>query len=193
MKPLLILLLLVFTTGRAFSQNDLLVLKQHNKTIQTWIPGSTITFQYSSKQWIEGIIKAIRNDSILIEQIILRRVANQFGFLAIDTAKMGLMKLHVKEIYGMPKRNSGGSIFTNGALFMLGSGAYIFANLINTLIHKDALFDSQNGTRLGVAGGIFIVGALLQSTHSEYVTLGRKYTIETIHLGNGTRNPAEPL
>jgi len=186
MKYLLILLFLVLGTGTAFSQNDLLVLKQRNQSIQSWVPGSVITFQYSSKQWIQGIIKAIRNDSILIEQIILERVPNRFGFLSIDTAKLGLMKLHVKEIYGMPKRNAGGSIFTNGALFMLGSAAYILVNVFNTLIHKDPLFDATNGTRLGVASGVFLLGTVLQSSHSDYVVLGKKYTMETIHLGNGT-------
>ncbi len=192
MKSLLILLFLILTTGAAFSQNDLLVLKQRNQSIQSWVPGSVITFQYSSKQWIQGIIKAIRNDSILIEQITLERVANQFGFLSIDTAKLGLMKLHVKEIYGMPKRSSGGSIFTNGALFMLGSAAYIFVNIFNTLIHKDALFDSQNSVRLGTAAGVFLVGVLLQSGHSDYVVLGKKYTMETIHMGNGTPYAGAP-
>ena len=186
MKSLLMLLFLVFLAGTAFSQNDLLVLKQRNQSVQSWVPGSVITFQYSSKQWIQGIIKAIRNDSILIEQIILERVPNKFGFLSIDTAKMGLMKLHIKEIYGMPKRSKGGSIFTNGALFMLGSAAYIFVNLFNTIIHKDPLFDAQNSLRLGTAAGVFLVGTLLQSAHSDYVVLGKKYTMETIHLGNGT-------
>ncbi len=184
MKPLLILLFLVFGVLTAFSQDDLLVLKQRNQTVQTWIPGSIINFQFSSRQWIQGIIKHIRNDSILIEQIILRTVPNQFGFASIDTAKMGLMKLHVKEIYGMPKRSSGGSMFTNGALFMLGSAAYVFVNLFNTLIHKEPIFAPPNGTRLGVAAGVFAFGLLLQSNHKEYVVLGKKYTMETIHIGN---------
>ena len=192
MKPLLILLFLLCSTVTVFSQNDLLVLKQHNQTIQTWIPGSTINFQFSSKQGIQGIVKAIRNDSIIIEQIVLRTVANQFGFASIDTAKLGLMKLHVKEIYAMPKRASGASIFTNGALLMLGSAAYIFVNLFNTLIHKEGLFASPNGTRLGVAAGAFLTGVLLQSNQREYVVLGKKYTMETIHLASHTLYSKEP-
>lgn len=181
MKPLLILLLFTIITGHAVAQSDLLVLKQRNQTIQTWVPGSYINFQFSSKQWIQGIIKTIRNDSILMEQIVLVQVANQFGFPTIDTGKLGLMKLHVNEIYGMPKRNFSSGIISNGALFQLGSAAYVFLNVFNSLIHNEQVFSSTNLTRIGIAGGFFLVGSLLSASHKTYVELGRKYRMETIH------------
>ena len=189
MKPILLLLLLLFTRYYGYTQTDLLVLKQRNQTIQTWIPGSFINFQFSSRQWIQGIIKSVRNDSILMEQIILERVPNQFGFLSIDTAKMGLMKFHVKEIYGMPKRDFGSSMFSNGSLFQLGSAAYILLNIFNSLIHNEAVFSATNLQNLSIAGGVFLIGTLLASTHKTYVVLGKKYTMKTIHTGNGTPFP----
>ena len=156
-------------------------MKQKNQVIQTWIPGSVINFQFSNKQWIEGIIKTVRNDSILMEQIVVRTVPDAFGFPKIDTAKLGLLKLHVSEIYGMPKRNFGGGIFSNGILFQLGSGAYIFLNIFNSLIHNEQVFSSVNLTRLGIAGGVFIVGSLLRASHKTYIVMGKKYTMATIH------------
>ena len=156
-------------------------MKQKNQVIQTWIPGSVIDFQFSNKQWIEGIIKTVRNDSILMEQIVVRTVPDGFGFPKIDTAKLGLLKLHVNEIYGMPKRNFGGGIFSNGTLFQLGSGAYIFLNLFNSLIHNEQVFSSVNLTRLGIAGGVFVVGSLLSASHKTYIVIGKKYTMATIH------------
>ena len=182
MKPLLILYLFTFSTGYAYSQSDILVLKQKNQTIQTWVPGSVINFQFSSKQWIQGIIKMVRNDSITIEQIDVRQVPNQFGFPTIDTAKLGILKLHVNEIYGMPKRNFGSGIISNGALFQLGSGAYVFLNIVNSLIQNEQVFSSANLTRIGIAGGVFIIGSLLSASHKTYIILGKKYTMETIHL-----------
>jgi len=68
MRKLLTLFLFTIISINSFSQSDLLVLKQKNQVIQTWVTGSSIDFQFSSKQWIQGIIKTIRNDSILIEQ-----------------------------------------------------------------------------------------------------------------------------
>lgn len=156
-------------------------MKQKNQVIQTWIPGSVINFQFSNKQWIEGIIKTVRNDSILMEQIVLRTVPDAFGFPKIDTAKLGLLKLHVNEIYGMPKRNFGSGIFSNGILFQLGSGAYIFLNIFNSLIQNDPVFSSVNLTRLGIAGGVFVIGSLLRASHKTYIVMGKKYTMASIH------------
>jgi len=181
-KAIFILLFFSFSSFSLYSQSDLLVLKHKNQTIQTWIPGSVINFQFSSKQWIQGIVKKIQNDSILLEQIILRQVPNQFGFPAIDTAKMGLMKLHVNEIYGMPKRNFNNGFFSNGLLFQMGSSAYIFLNIFNSLIHNDQVFSSANLTGIGIAGGFFLAGSLLRSSHRTYIVLGKKYRMETIHM-----------
>ena len=156
-------------------------MKEKNQVIQTWIPGSVINFQFSNKQWIEGIIKTVRNDSILMEQIVVRTVPDAFGFPKIDTAKLGLLKLHVSEIYGMPKRNFGAGIFSNGILFQLGSGAYIFLNIFNSLIHNEQVFSSVNLIRLGIAGGVFVVGSLLRASHKTYIVIGKKYSMQTIH------------
>jgi hypothetical protein len=179
-KSLLILSLFCFAAQQSFSQSDLLVLKDRNETIQTWVPGSIINFQFSNKQWLQGIIKTVRNDSIIMEQIAIRTVPNQFGFPTVDTAKFGLMKFHVKEIYGMPKKDRSG-IFTNGALLKLGSAAYIFVNIFNSLIHKEPVFSAQNATRLGIAAGVFLLGVLLGSMHKTYITLGKRYTMEVIN------------
>ncbi len=183
MKSLLTVLLIIFCIKQGLAQSDLLVLKQRNQTIQSWVPGSILNFQFSSKQWIQGIIKNIHNDSVLMEQIVLVQVANQFGFPTIDTAKMGLMKFHVNEIYGMPKRNSSSGIISNGTLLTLGSAAYILLNITNSLIQNEQVFSSQNLTRLGIASGVFLIGAILSASHKTYITLGKKYTMETIHIG----------
>lgn len=182
MRQLLPLFLFTFISTHSFSQSDLLVLKQRNQVIQTWVTGSVIDFQFSSKQWIQGIIKNIRNDSILMEIIVLHQVPTQLGFLKTDTARMGLMKLHVNEMYGMPKRQFRSGIISNGALFQLGAGAYIFLNVFNSLIHNEPVFSSQNLTGLGIAAGVFLAGKILQSIHKTYITLGRKYKMETIHI-----------
>jgi hypothetical protein len=169
--------------GAAFSQSDLLVLKQRNQTIQSWVSGSLINFQFSNKQWIQGIVKNVKQDTILLEQIIIKQVPNQFGFPTIDTFKMGLMKLHVNEVYGMPKRNFSSGLIANGTLFQLGSGAYMFLNIFNSLVQNDQVFSSANLTRLGIAGGVFLIGTILHNSHKTYITLGKKYTLETIAIG----------
>ncbi len=116
-----------------------------------------------------------------MEQIVIEQVPNQFGFPTVDTAKFGLMKFHVSEIYGMPKKDNAG-IFTNGALFKLGGGAFILLNLFNTAIHNEVFFSSANVTRLGIAGGVFVLGVILGASHKTYIVLGKRYRMETIHM-----------
>lgn len=180
-KTRLILFCILLLGKDSFSQSDLLVMKHRNQTIQTWVPGSVINFQFSSRQWIQGIIKKIHNDSIWVEQIAIEQVPNQFGFPTIDTAKMGILQLHVNEIYGMPKKDDAG-IITNGSLLQLGSGAFLFLNLANSLIKSDPVFSSVNLTRLGVAGSVFLIGTLLHMSHKTYILMGKRYSMQTIHM-----------
>jgi hypothetical protein len=67
-------------------------------------------------------------------------------------------------------------------LVQLGSGAYICLNLANSLIKSDPVFSSVNVTRLGVAGGIFLMGTILHLSHKTYIRLGKRYTMQTIQM-----------
>ena len=175
-------ILCLFFSMSVMAQRDVLMLKQNSQTLQSWTTGSYILFQFSSKQWIEGIIKSIKNDSILIDQIQVRQVGNQFGLPTIDTVHFGLMKLHISEIIGMPKRGMSNNLFTNGSLFQLGSGAYIFLNVLNSLIKSDPVFGSDNLPKLGAAAGFFLIGKILEKSHRTYLPMGKKYRLITLQL-----------
>jgi hypothetical protein len=184
MRIRLTVCILLISAFGAFAQNDLLVMKKQNQIVQTWVRGSSITFQFSNKQWLQGIIKAIRNDSLLLDIYVLRQVPNQFGMPTVDTGKIGLLKLHTKEIYAMPKRKQGGSIFTNGALFKIAGGAFIFFNITNSLINGEQVFGPDNLPSLGIAVGLIGVGMILGATHKTEIVLGKKYTLVTINTSN---------
>jgi hypothetical protein len=184
MRIRLTVCILLLSASFAFSQNDLLVLKKKNQIVKTWVRGSSITFQFSNKQWLQAIIKSIRSDSLLLDIYVLRQVANQFGLPTVDTGKIGLLKLHIKEIYSLPKAKQGGSIFTNGALFKIAGGAYIFFNVFNSLTHSEPVFSSDNAKGLGIAAGLIGVGIILGATHRTDFVLGKKYTLATINTSN---------
>lgn len=184
MKPLLTLFLACLLLS-ANAQTDLLLLKKGSRTEQTWITGSYIHFQFSSKQWIQGFLKQIRNDSILVDQVAFYQVPTVSGFPRTDTAHMGFLKLHVHEIYALPKRNRGVGIFTNGLVLKMGSSAYLFLNVFNSLIHNEAVFSAVNLNRMAVAGGVYLAGTLLGWAQQPTIVLGRKYSMQTIHLQQG--------
>jgi hypothetical protein len=181
MKPFSLLICLLFSFS-LMAQKDVLMLKQNTQTLQSWTSGSYILFQFSSKQWIEGIIKKIQNDSITIDQIQVRQVGNQFGLPTIDTAHFGILKFHINEIYGMPKRGMSSNLFTNGSLFQLGSAAYILLNVTNSLIKADPVFSSDNLPKLGIAAGFFVIGKILQNSHKSYLQMGKKYKMVTLQM-----------
>ena len=162
------------------AQKDLLLLKHKSKSVQTWTRGRYILFQFSSKQWIEGIIKSIKNDSLLIDQIQVRQVGNQFGFPTLDTVHFGLLKLHINEVYGLPQKSFHTNLLNNGTLFVMGSTAYVFLNIVNSLVKNEAIVGSDNLPKLGIAVGGFMLGKLLQSTHKDIIQIGPKYTLSTI-------------
>lgn len=184
MRKRLLLICFILQATLAFSQSDLLVLKKRNHTVQTWVKGSPIYFQFSNMQWISGYVKNIFKDSLLIDMFIIRRYVNQLGVFAVDTGKAGLLKLHVKEIYAVPTRKKYRSLFTTGGFYQIGSAAYMALNITNSLIKGEQVFGPENNKRLGIAAAVFAFGTMLSSTEKEEIILGKKYTMEIWNAGS---------
>lgn len=165
----------------ASAQSDVLVLKRRNQIVQTWIKGSFIGFQFFNRQWIQGRIRELREDSVLLDIMVINQVPGSYGAMVTDTGRVGLLRMHVKEIYALPKRNPGSGIISNGALFKLGGGGYIFLNIFNSLIRNEQVFSARNVTGLGIAGAALAVGFILGATHKDYIVLGKKYHVELLH------------
>lgn len=171
--------LLLFTAiyFQANAQQGFVVLRKRNQTIQTFFPTSYIRLQLSNKQWIEGRIKRIKEDSLFIDQMAIRQVANYFGLPTVDTVRFGLFKIHLKEIYALPKTSDGLAFLTNGTLLQIGSAGYMGLNIINGIGKNEPIFSTDNGSRLGIAAGIFAIGTLLHRAHKDTYILGKKYQL----------------
>jgi hypothetical protein len=180
---LFLLLLGFFICLEVPAQSDLLVLKKKETTLQSWSSGSYIIFRFTNRQWIEGFVRKVQNDSIWLNQVQINRVFNNWGFYSFDTSQLGMMKFHVKEISAVPKKNFSNNIITNGKLFQVGSGAFIFLNVFNSAIHKEPVFASDNLPRLGVASAVFLLGTILARSHNMYWEMGKRYQFKTIQLG----------
>ena len=178
-----LLLLGCFILVELPAQSNLLVLKKKERTLQTWSSGSYIIFRVTNRQWIEGFVRKVQNDSIWINQVQINRVFNNWGFYSFDTSQLGMMKFHIKEIGAVPKKNFSNNIITNGKLFQVGSGAFIFLNVFNSAIHKEPVFASDNLPRLGGASAVFLLGTILARSHNMYWEMGKRYQFKTLQLG----------
>ena len=169
---------LVLTTSILHAQfGNTLVLKEKGRTIQSWIEKDCITFRFSNTQWIEGKIKTILKDSLLINMYRAQQTPTVFGGFRVDTTWLGFLKISINEISGMPQSQYKSGLFSNGALFRLGSGAYMFLNIANSLLKDLPLLDAANTTRLLVAASFYGIGTLQKQKHKAYLPIGKKYTM----------------
>ena len=169
---------LVLQTSRSFAQGgNTMVLKEKGRTIQSWIEKDCITFRFSNTQWIEGKIKTILKDSLLINMYRAQQAPTVFGGFTVDTTWLGYLKISINEISGLPQSKYKSGLFTNGALFRLGSSAFIFLNLSNSLLKGLPVFDAANTTRLLIAAGIYGLGTIQKQKHKNYLPIGKKYSV----------------
>jgi len=173
---ILIAVLLTVTLSNAQVGNTL-VLKEKGRTIQSWIEKDCITFRFSNTQWIEGKIKTILKDSLLINMYRAQQSPTVFGGFRVDTTWLGFLKISINEISGMPQSRYKSGMFTNGILFRLASGAYLFLNIANSVLKGLPLFDAANTSRLLVAAGFYGIGTLQKQRHKAYLPIGKKYTM----------------
>jgi hypothetical protein len=64
-----------------------IVLKRHQKTIQRYFPGRTITFINTEGQRISGAVTGGAKDSIYIRFYDVRQGISQWGLPALDTLR----------------------------------------------------------------------------------------------------------
>jgi len=174
-----ILIVIVFFSGfRSIAQGDFILLRKNNVVIQSYFKGSYFTGQLNNGQWVEGRIMKIKDDSLFMEQMEVRQVPSIFGTPMLDTVKYGLLKLSLKDIHALPKKEHGIGIVNNGSLFMVGAGGYAALNIINGLTQSNEPITShQNIINLSIAAGVFLFGEILHWTHHKYIILGKNYEL----------------
>ncbi|WP_153797595.1 hypothetical protein [Foetidibacter luteolus] len=186
-KPLLLsFFILLFST--VYAQEDFVILKKKNKTIKNYMSGSYIEFQLNNYQWMGGYIKAIRNDSLLIQMMAVRKLGTIWGNYVEDTSWMNVFPVHINEIIAVPKQSQSAEIFTNGTLLQVGSAGYMALNIINGLSKNEEVFSGNNLRNLGIAAGVFGIGTLLHLTHPSVWKLGKKYRLQYIKLNEAPKS-----
>ena len=161
----------------ASAQGDFLLLRKNEQVIQSYVKGSYFTCQLATKQWVEGRIRMIKDDSVFMEQMNVQQIANFWGMPTLDTLKYGLIKIAIHDIYAMPKKEHGIGVVNDGSLFTIGASGYVVLNLINGLTQNESITSSKNLTNLGIAAGVYLFGEILHWTHRTSIILGKKYQL----------------
>jgi len=160
---------------------SILVLKDRGVTIKSFTKDDFIEFEFSNRQWIKGQIQFIRNDSFQVKHYALKMIMTMYGTYAQDTLRLGSLKLHINEIRAFAKdKNRYQSVFANGTFLKIGGILYSGLNITNSIIDKDAVFDSKNVP--SIAGGLaaYLIGSWMAKKNPPYRPIGKRFSVEIL-------------
>jgi hypothetical protein len=181
MRFLFILCCFCYTPVSA--QNDLLVLKKNNKTIQSFYPGSPFIFSTANGNF-NTYITGIQKDSIYVVQYDIRTVPTNLGIYVLDTVARYNFGINYRDIISLGKMNnhfdwsaSGGALFGGGILITtVGLGTWIFTKP-NTRYYASPYL-------VGGAALLAGVGYLLARKGAAGIVMGKKYRLDYISLSS---------
>ncbi len=175
MKLRIIIVFLVFTQQAMAQQTDFILLRQKQKTIASFFPGSPIQFTAASGTTIDGEIMAIRNDSIFLKQYIVRQLLTQLGVYMLDTL-VYYYHFHYRDIAAIAKRGRRFDWASSGAV-LLGGGALL--TVAGGVVY---LADNKNFSPalLAASAGLTVVGYFLSRHSYKGMVIGKKYTLQYI-------------
>lgn len=184
MKQTILIILLLAITKVTFSQtSDFLVLKKrNNRTLKTYYPGAFISAHTYNGFFVNGFIKQIRNDSLIILQEETRLVAAEFGSV-VDTVSytIGLDYHEIKTFHYTGNytwgRKRGFAQITLPKLMKIGGIGYIILELVNSTYRKESLSENNKVVPLAIAAGVAATGFAITYFQNKIDKAGGKYKV----------------
>ena len=96
--------LLLFSTTSAAQSADFIILKRHNKTVQTFYSGTNISFTSQSGSFINAQINGIKDDTLYLQEFIIRYLPTTIGTYIVDTAGSYRYKYHYNQIAAIGRK-----------------------------------------------------------------------------------------
>ena len=180
MKIILPICLFISTVSVAQSA-DFIILKKNNKTIATFYSGTNIAFTTHSGAYINATINRVKDDTLYLQQFIIRYLPTTIGTYIIDTSGSYHYKFHYKQIKAIgvaEKTNfnwkgSGAALLGGGILLTLGSGVVYLAD--RQKFSPQLLIAAVT---LGTAGYFISKGK------NNGMVIGRKYRLVYMNMSN---------
>lgn len=182
MKILLTAALSVLIFYSSAQSGDFILLKKNDRTIQTYFPGSTISFISTTGAGIEAYIQSIRNDTLYLKQFVTRPVPTQLGVYVLDTS-FYYYQYHYNQIRAIGKKGrrfdwagSGAALMGGGILLTVASGVVYLAD--NNKFSPELL---------GAAVALTGVGYFLSRNSGGAMEIGKKYSLLYVKATEGNK------
>jgi hypothetical protein len=184
MKQTVLFISFLFVANLLHSQqSDFIVLKKkNNRTLRTYYPGAFISAVTISGFPINGYIRAIRNDSLIIRQEERQLMATDFGSeldtfvytIAVDYRQ--IKQFNYTRAYTWGGRRG----FVQVAvpkIMIIGGAGFIVLETVNTLYRGESFDDDKKLVALGVAAGIAAAGWFIEHQKARNKKVGKKYKV----------------
>ncbi|OQP50429.1 hypothetical protein A4H97_00890 [Niastella yeongjuensis] len=184
MKQILLFILLTSIAEASLSQpSDFIVLKKrNNRTLKTYYPGAFISALTYNGFTINGFIKEIRNDSVIILQQQRQLVGTEFG-TTVDTVSyiMGVDYHEIKTFHYTSQytwgRKRGFVEVTLPRLMKYGGIGFIVLELVNTAYRKESISEDNKMVSLAIAAGVAATGFAITYFQNKADKAGGKYKV----------------
>lgn len=178
---ILILLIAVCIIENSIGQSsDILLLKKANKTIAHYYAGTHISFTSTTGAYRDAEITQIKNDSLFLQEYLIRRLPTTLGFYITDTAGSFRFVYHYNQVKNMGQpgnknfnvSGSGAALLGGGILLTLASGVVYVADR-----------EKFSPALLGAAVGLGAVGYLMSKAGSKGIIIGKRgYQFQYINM-----------
>lgn len=184
MKQTILFILLLAITKVTLSQtSDFIVLKKrNNRTIKTYYPGAFISAHTYNGFAVNGFIKEIRNDSLIVLQQETRLVGTNFGS-TVDTVSytIGVDYHEIKTFHHTGDyswgRKRGFAEITLPKLMKIGGIGFIVLELVNSTYRKESLSENNKVAPLAIAAGVAATGFAITYFQNKSDKAGGKYKV----------------
>lgn len=184
MKQALLFILLISIAEVTLSQtSDFVVLKKrNNRTIKTYYPGAFISAVTYNGFAINGFIKDIRKDSIIIQQQERRLMPTDFGsivdtmFYTISIDYHDIKAFHYTSQYTWGRKRGFAQI-TLPRLMRIGGIGFLALELFNTAYRKESITANNKIVSLTIAAGVAVTGFAITYFQDRSDKAGGKYKV----------------
>jgi hypothetical protein len=167
-------------------QADYILLKKKNdKVLKTYFEGAFFSAETYDGFRMHGIIRAIRNDSIILLQEESRLIGTAFG-TTLDTVRyvFGTNVNQVKrffydETYQLGGKKGFKSIRLTKLMMVVGTG-FVILELVNTLYREESIQDNNKLPSLAIATGVAATGWLWSHIKNKRDRVGKKYVVQYV-------------
>ena len=168
-------LLIVLSVSSYAQPSDFIILKKGDKTIKSYFAGTQIEFVTTNNVYKNAVIKRVHNDSLFIQEFIVRTVMTQMGFYVTDTLGSYSYAYNYRDIKYIGKKQKGFNVQGSGAALLGGGILLTVASGVVYLADRKKFSPWLMGGGAGLAG----IGYLLTKLGGHPIVIGKKkYRLE---------------